>query len=114
MGVGGRAGGCSLSKVTLAQAITGPKAVWEPNGGALVSTFCVSGSVPGIPRSNQMVEAYGRGVGHGSGKEKEKGRGPMCLEQTLCSVLKALKIPLHFIVRTCLGGGDFKNKGTGV
>lgn len=100
----------------MAEAITGQKAVWESNGEALVSTscVCVSGSVPGIPRSNQMVEAYGGGVGHGSAKEKEKGRGPTCLEQTHAPMLKALKIPLHLIVRTRLGGRDFKNKGIGV
>lgn len=80
----------------MAEAITGQKAVWESNGEALVSTSCVSGSVPGIPRSNQMVEAYGGGVGHGSAKEKEKGRGPACLEQTPCSRVKGFENTTSF------------------
>lgn len=90
---------------------TGPKAVWGPNSEALVSTFCVSGSVPRIPRSDQMVEAYGRGVADGFGREKEKGREPTRLERILCSEIKALKIRLHVIARASLGAGDLKTKG---
>lgn len=85
--------GSSPTKVTLAEAITGQQAVCGRSDEALVSTFCVPGSVPTTPRPNQMVEAYGRGVGNGPGKEKNKEMGgePTRLEQALCSRVKGFE-----------------------
>ena len=57
-----------------------------PNGKGL-STFCESGTVPRIPRSNGRCVWHEEGA-NGTGKEEEKGQEPTRLEQSLCSRAK--------------------------
>lgn len=81
---------------------------------ALVNTFCESGTVPRIPRSN------GRCMWHekremGLGKRRRRDENQHVWSRFYVLVLKALKKLLHLIIITSLGGSrDFKNKGTGV
>ena len=57
-----------------------------PNGKGL-STFCESGTVPRIPRSNGRCVWLEEGAS-GTGKEEEKGQEPTRLEQILCFCAK--------------------------
>ena len=97
----------------MAEVITGQKAVWGPNGEALVSTFCVSGAVPRMPRLK------GRSIWHEEGetgleKRRRREENQQVWSGFRVPELRALKMLLHFISRTPPGSRHFENKGTGV
>lgn len=61
-----------------------------------------------------MVERMAEGWDMGLEMRRRRGEDQRVRSRLHVPVLEALEIPLCLILRTCLGGRDFKNKGTGV